>query len=343
MANVQVFCTLAELEDDLDLHGTVKESVLMAKILSANDFVQMDIGQFLPVTETRKLNGLGRTRLFIPLLLSASPTIINDGTTLASTDYILNPNGRHWDDGPFSWLEVDPDAANLGEWVDEEEGVEITGKFGLYDRSEDTGADVDDTTQQSDSQTTLKVTDGSKVSPGTDLLIGTEQEYIESTGSPTTSVTTLAADLAANATQATVADGTKVKVGEIIRCGLEQMKVLDISGNLLDLARAWNRTKDVAHSSAAAIDVYRTFNVKRSVNGTTAAAHLNGVSIYRQMAPHVINQLARLIAGKMLKYAQSGYAGKLGDEQTGTVTYNYLIPQADLEKIRALYRIPKAG
>jgi hypothetical protein len=341
MAIVQIFCTIQDLIADKQDAGIV-ESVMFQKIREASDYLQKEIGWFLPVTLTRRFNGRGNNKLIIPPVLAIT-SLINDGVTIDAEDYIVKPDDGFWPYGPYGWLIVDPDATDLLDWVEDEDGVEITGRWGLYERSALIGASVQDTTQQSDSQLTLKVSDGGKVSPGMVLKIESEQQLVTGWGSPTTGVTTLAANVdAADDETITVADGSLINVGEIIRTTFEQMRVNDKQTNLLDVTRGWNGTRRVNHTSGAAVDVYRTVSVERGLNGTASAAHTNGTAISRYFAPDDVQFLCKEIATLMANKAGGGYQGRTGNEQTGVISYYDAFPRFDIERVKDNYRIPVA-
>lgn len=337
MAILQLFCTVSDLVADKQAPGA-DETRLFQAIREASDFLQKEIGCFIPVIQVQRLNGMGRDVLFIPPLLSVT-SIVNDDTTLAATDYILKPDNGMWPNGPYVRILVDPDATNLSCWMDEDDGVVITGPWGYYSRSGSTGATVADTTQQSDSQTTLKVSDGGKVSPGMILLIGSEQEAVTGWGSPTTSVTTLNGAVAATDETITLTNGALVEIGEVVRIDFEQMKIRDKNSHTCEVTRGWNGTRRVAHLTAAAVDVYRTVNVERGVNGTTAAAHLNGVAISRYYVPDDIQFLTKEIATLIVNKALSGYQGRTGNAETGVVFYNDAFPKYDIEQVKRNYLI----
>jgi hypothetical protein len=334
----QIFCTLAELDEDLNLLGSERESRVMPKILQASDFLQKNIGWFLPVQMTRLFNGHGAQRLYVPPLLGID-AISNDGTSLSGTDYVARPQKRYWPNGPYSWLDVGPDASLLGSWACEEDSVSITGQWGLYDLSKSLGITL--TANQSDSATSVSVSNGAAVSPGMVCLIGSEQQYVEATGSPA-SVTTITEALDSDSNLVTFADGSLLYVGEVIRIGLEQMKILDISGNQAAVVRGWNKTIRAAHADNASVSVYRTFTVTRGVNGTTAAAHSSGASVSQQRVPDDVNGLCRKMAARMLKDAQGGYSGVIGETLTGQAQYLYVMPK-ELAEIRNAYRIIHMG
>lgn len=337
----QIFCTVADLIADAQAPG-VDEARMYKAIREASDYLQKRIGWFVPVTQTLKFNGRGRALLYVPPLLSVT-SLVNEDTTLTASDYILKPDGGFWANGPHTQILVDPDATNLTCWVHEDDGIEITGAWGKYSLTAGTGATVADTTQQSASQTTLKVSDGAKLSPGMALLIGSEQELVTGWGDPTESVTLVNGAIAATDDTVTVDNGALINKGEMIRIDFEQMYVKDKRNHILSVVRGWNNTGRATHADNSAVDVYRTLTVERGVNGTTAAIHANGGAISRYMIPDDVNMLCKEIATLIVNKAKSGYQGRTGNNETGVVFYNDAFPRFDIEQVERNYYIPKAG
>jgi hypothetical protein len=333
----QLYCTVNDLlNDPQPPAGDV--SLLFKMIQAASQTIQEEIGEFIPVSEQRYFTANpGSTRLFIPPMLGLLGSIVNDSTTLASTDFILKPGERHWRNGPYSEIEVDPDAANLSAWSEDIDDITIPARWGLYEESELTGATLG--AAQSDSETGLQVSDGSKISPGAVLLVGSEQELVTAYDTPVSAVTTLNGGIDATTETIVLANGALVNIGEIIRCGVEQMRVLDIATHTAYVQRHWNKTLGAAHLTGAAVDVYRKFTVVRGVNGIAAAAHDNGVAVSRYLVPGDILLLCKELATLMINKASSGYAGKSGNEQLGTVYYHDMFPRFDLERVRDHYKI----
>ena len=332
----QLFCTVNDLlNDPQPPAGDV--AILYKEIQAASQTILQEIGEFIPVNETRNLQGRGSRRLFIPPLLGLTGSVVNDGTALVETDFILQPGERHWRNGPYSMLEVDPDAANLSEWSQEADSIVIPARWGLYEETEATGATLG--AAQSNSETTLQVSDGSKLSPGAVVLIGSEQELITGYSTPVTAVTTLNGTIDDTQETIVLTNGALVNIGEIIRCGVEQKRILDIATHTLYVQRHWNKTLGASHSTGASVDVYRKFTVERGVNGTTAAAHDNATAVSRYLVPADVLFLCKEIATLMVNKAASGYAGRTGNQELGTVYYNDAFPRFDLERIRDHYSI----
>lgn len=341
MSNRQIYCTVNEIHEGSELRGSEKEFRVFEKLMAASQLVAMRIGSFLPVSEVRKVTAEDETRkLFLRFPLLRVSAVTNYTTVLTSDDYLLMPDGRHWVNGPYSALEVALYATNLSEWDDTPNGIVITCTTGLYDATADTGATVG--SALNDSGTTLQVSNGAKVSAGAVLLIESEWLFVMETSTPVSAVTTLSASLDAVAEVCTVADGSLLNVGEIIRMGVEQAKVVDINGNTVALQRGWNKTTKSSHASSSNVDVYRKFTVERAVNGSTAAAHSQGVTISRQVVPADVNELTRKIAVRMLKDASANYAGQVGSDATGSAMYMYILPH-ELDEILERYCVPVIG
>jgi hypothetical protein len=339
---VQVFCTVDEIFDDAESRGSWSESKVFEKVMAASRLLAMRTGRFLPVTETRVFGSpKDSTKLFLPFPLLSVSAIVNDGISLVSGDYILQPSGRHWDNGPYSMLEVDPEASNLSSWDTDADGISITGDVGLYNAIGLSGTTLG-ASIASTSATTLRASNGSLVSPGMVVVIDSERIFIKATGTPVTAVTTLSAALDSKDELFTATDGSLLNVGEIIRIGVEQAKILDISGNTVAVQRGWNKTTRAPHLISSNVDVYRNFVIERGVNGSTAATHGNSATIMRLLVPEDVKGLCRKIATRMLKDASSGYQGRVGDDATGQVMYTYILPH-ELDQILDMYSIPLAG
>jgi hypothetical protein len=336
----QLFCTVTDLVADKQAPG-VDEARMFQAIKEASAAIDEKIGWFLPVTLTRSFCGRGSKTLFVPPLLAIT-SILNDDVTLTSADYILKPDDGFWANGPYARILVDPDATLLSAWWNESDGVQITGRWGKYERSGAIDATVQDTTQQSATQLTLKVSNGGVVSPGMVLPLGTEQEAITGWDAPTAAVTALNGGINASEQIITVDNGALVNIGENIRIGFEQMRVRDKETHQLEVIRSWNGTRAVIHADDAAVDVYRTVKVERGVNGTTAATHANGLALSRYFVPDDILFLAKELATLSVNKAQSGYQGRTGNDATGVVFFNDAFPQFDIEFVRKKYSIPRA-
>ena len=334
---VQSFCTVDDLVRDNE-GGGIPNSMLSRFILPASQYVAQEIGPFLPVQETKKFTGSGTTGLFVPPLLRLTGTIDNYGSqmtdaVLAGADGSVRPM---WADGPYGFILSCLSDAWV--WSTYPHGIQVPGVWGMYERSRATGASL--ASLQGVSAETLSVADGSKLSPGMVLLIESEWQYISDYGTPTASVTTLSDNLDASSEILSLTSGVAVKVGEIIRVGFEQMRVLDVQSNTAYVERGWGKTKRVSHLISAAVDAYRTFVVSRAVNGSTAVEHAQATALSQMVVPEDINYLARQIATLMFKKSQTGYAGRAGSPETGETFYNHEFPRDVIARIKSNYYFP---
>lgn len=107
--------------------------------------------------------------------------------------------------------------------------------------------------------------------------------------------TTTSEELDANETAVDLVDGSKVQVGQALLIGSEQIYVIDVSSNVA--------------------------TVKRGVNGTTAAIHATGQTIYIYRYPDAVREACLLEAIRLYrrKDAPFGVAGSGEFGQTGIV------------------------
>ncbi len=147
--------------------------------------------------ETLRFDGKGHATLVVPDLLVVTSIKLDENrdrafeTTLATKDYILlRPFvPAPYDTKPYRRIEMDVVNGDFGRWVDQEMLVEIVAEWGYTNDTEDTGQTVQDATEQDATQTTLLVTDGTKLSVGQTLLIELEQEYVSAIADKTATVT----------------------------------------------------------------------------------------------------------------------------------------------------------
>lgn len=333
----QVYCTLADVYSDLASLGFEDEAGALAKVRAASEWIERRLGAFIPITATKSFDGNGKIHLFLQPLLSIS-TISNDGVSLETTDYIYYPNDRHWEDGPYTRLTVDPDAANLSVWKAERDAIEIAGTWGKYSETVATGAIVKDD-PLTKLATTLLVDDAGKISAGMLLLIEDEQVLVMGfSGTGTDSGKNNDGAIAVDATTITMEAAHTILAGEVIRIGDEKMYVSEVYSNDLVVKRAWAGSPRDAHNTAQDVYRYRTFSIERGANGTTAAVHIQDKPISRYRPPFLVNYLARQISTLMIKKAETGYAGKTASIEAGEIFYHNEFPKSVYKDIQKAYR-----
>jgi hypothetical protein len=330
----RLYCNIAEVIDDLSLAGCSSEAAMMKHIRAASRWIDDQAGEFLPATAAKTFLGMGFDRLFIPPLLSVS-SITVDGVALGPGDYDLLPRNKHWEDGPYTCVQMASDGTRTRFEVDEE--IVITGTWGLYGASEDTGQTLPGNVLIGDAS--IAFSDGSKISPGMTLKIESEQLLVTASGAFSDSATNTNQALDSSQETVLTLDGTKVKAGEVLRIDFEQMKCVEVQTNTALAKRGWNQTTRVAHLTNADVYVLRTYAVDRGCNGTVAAAHLATTPISRMAIPDDVNYLAREIAALMLKKAESSFAGRIGNAETGETFYFNELPKDAINRILGHYRI----
>jgi hypothetical protein len=320
----QIYCTLAQLIEDLKLNGD--EPQLFSRIQAASRFIQRRFGNFIPITavKTYGVKAIHADVQTDPLL--AVTTLVNDATTI--TDYDLYPQNRHWDNGPYTRIYSE----SVG-W--DEDNIAVTGRWGKYEETE--AIAISAITQSTAAETTLVVSNGGLISQGMTLLIGTEQELVTGYGAVSAATSLLNGIVAAADEEITVDNGAEFKESEVILLSTEDVFIRKIRGNVLVCGRGWNGTTKAAHANDLAISVYRTYVVSRGVNGTTAAIHTTA-AVSKYLAPDDVNWLCRQIAGLMRMKAASGFAGKTGNAELGEVFYNQEFP-SQIKEIEKNYRI----
>lgn len=336
----RLYACVGEIIYDLELSGLTArdEARMIERIRAASDWLDKKAGWFIPQTAVRRFDGPGGTVLFVDPLLAVT-TLVDDTTTLTTADYLLYPRNRHWENGPYTRIEIDPDATSLTAWTHEADIIAITGRWGKYEESVATGAMVANTTSISASETALLVNDGSKLSAGMVLLIESEQALMETTGARTAATSLLNGALDSTQEDVVVDNGAEFNVNEVIRVGTEDMRIEAIATHTLTVKRGWNGTTKATHLNDAAITVYRTYTIKRGVNGTTAAIHTNGKAISRYVAPWDVNWICRQVAALMHKKARTGFAGKTANAELGEIFYMDEFPKKQVEDVVKNYRL----
>jgi hypothetical protein len=333
----RLYCTVDQLVASLDLIGAEDETELLDYIRQASDYIDQEIGKgsgFIPVTAARRFDGKGIIHLYVDPLLAIT-SIVEDGDTLLTTDYLLYPRNRYWDDGPYTRITIDPDATTLNAWTYEDDVVVITGRWGLYEKTVATGETV---SLAAAGTTDLAVASGASVSPGMILKIEDEQCLVTATGASENATSLLSAAVTTSDTTISVDDGSEFSAGEELQIGTEDFKILKINTNDLYVARSWNGTAKAAHLDNAQVKVYRTYTIERGLNGTTAAAHTSKAAS-QYIPPRLVNYFCRQIAALMLKKAKSGFAGKTGNVDLGEIFYHQEFPKDALKELKKTYRI----
>ena len=172
----------------LNLTGSAFDSRLLALLEDVSRWIDAHCNRhFYVLTASRRFDGDGGTQLGIPDLISVT-TLASDEdqdrvfeTTWSSSDYLLYPLNAEpqqpWG-RPYSRLLVDKAAGSRASFPSGPSTVEIAGRWGFREETQDSGADINEGATFSASDTLLTVTDGTRFAPGQTVLIDAEQLYI---------------------------------------------------------------------------------------------------------------------------------------------------------------------
>jgi hypothetical protein len=323
------YASVLDVIDDLEIDGIKSHANLLRDIYAASMLIDRR-GHFVPVTKTCQIDGTGTPTLWIDPLLDVTALTL-DGVALGASDYVLLPQSRAWEHGPYTSIEL----VNLGIWPNQTHNeVSITGQWGLYNDTLDLGV----TAAQNTNATSLVVSAAPDLSPGVIVLLGNEQEVLLDYAAPISLNTSLNTAIDDVTQTVTLNTANTVIRGEIVRVEFEQMRVLDVDNKNLLVVRGWNGTARESHNSTTAMSVYREFTTLRAANGTTKADH-NTVSVLRVLPPYNVRYLCEQIAALMFKKGQGGFAGKTGNAELGEVFYHNEFPKDPIAEVLNDFRI----
>lgn len=210
---------------------------------------------------------------------------------------------------PYTYVELRRDQPySFGVGSTPQRDVAITGTWGYTADTKPAGqlaAAVSSTTA-----TSVTVTDGSLVGVGDLLIVDSERMLITGRSSTDTGQTILAGGTTVSPADnaVTVTDGTQLHVGEALQVDAERMLVLDVTGSIATVKRAWDGTVLAAHTVGARIYAFRTLTVQRGQLGTTAIAHGNASAASIHRVPALIKDLAVAEAEDQVLQEVAGYA-----------------------------------
>jgi hypothetical protein len=241
-------------------------------------------------------------------LISAT-TLTSGATTIAATDYLLEPANAG---PPYNRIEINlAGSAAFTSGVTHQRAISIAGVWGGCPADEDSAgtlaAAVTTTTA-----TTVDVSDSAAIGVGHLIRVDTERMLVTDKTMLTTGQT-LQTPLTANAANVAVAvtNGAAYTTGEVLLLDSERMLVVDIAGNTLTVKRAWDGSVLAAHTGST-IYAARRLTVTRAALGTTAATHLSNAAVARHVVPDLVHQLAVAEAINSLLQETAGYARTVG-------------------------------
>lgn len=239
-------------------------------------------------------------------------TLSSGGTTIAASDYFLEPNRSG---PPYNRIEIDlSSSAAFGGGDTHQRDITVTGLWAGAPNNETLVADVDEA--MTTTETDLDVTDSSGIGVGNVLRIGSERVIVTGKSMKDTGVNIDAADsLTASVADVSITLSTTTgapTVGETILIDSERMPVVDRAGSVLTVKRAWDGTVLAAHSANADIYAPRTLTVERGALGATAATMSAGDDVYRWDPPGPVRSLCVAEALVELAQGQAAYARTSG-------------------------------
>jgi hypothetical protein len=245
--------------------------------------------------------------------LAAAPTsVVSGGTTLATTDYILQPMSGP----PYRWIDINYGGSQS--WVagdTYQRAIAITAdSFGANAEEDPAGAL---TASMGTTTAVCDVTDSSLVGVCDLIRIGSERMVVKEKTYTDTGVT-LSAGIAASkaVVELAVSSGAGISAGENIQIGSERMYVESILGDTLTVLRGQQGSVLAAHSSSDQVWAPRRLSVARAQAGTTAAAHDNEAEIFRNAPPSLVEEGNLALAILYVQQAMAGYVRSRGSQDS---------------------------
>lgn len=316
------YATREEVKAELDVKETARSNARIDRALEdASRAVEgLCHRKFFPAVATRYFDWPNAQRAASwRLWLDANEvisvtTLASGGTTIASTDYFLEPNAYG---PPYNRIEIDLDSsAAYGGGDTHQRDIQVTGLFGYRNDESTLGAtaevlDASETGVDVDAATSAAVGVGSVLRIDSERMIVKDRVQLD-TGQ------NLGGNLTASNSNTTVpvASGAAFAVGEVILIDSEKMRVDDIAGNNLTVTRPWDGTTLAAHTTGADVYAPRTLTVTRGALGTTAATHGSATTVYRWNPPGPVRQLCVAEAVTDLMQGRSGYARTAGSGES---------------------------
>jgi hypothetical protein len=313
------YATREEIKAELDVKETARANARIDRVLedASRAVESMCHRRFYPEIATKSFPYPGpQTGTSWRLWLNANEvvsvtTLTSGGTTIASTDYFLEPNEYG---PPYNRLEIDLDSsAAFGGGDTHQRDITITGLWGYRNDETSVGATVE-ALDASETGIDVDAATSAAVGVGSLLRIDSERVIVTSRSQLDTGQTVGGSGLTNqnNSVTVTVQSGAAFAAGETILIDGERMRVDDIAGNTLIVTRAWDGSTIAAHTAGTAIYAPRTLTVARGALGTTAGSHSSGATVYRFDPPGPVRQFVIAEAINDLLQGRAGYARTAG-------------------------------
>ena len=278
------YATREEIKAELDVKETARSNARIDRALAdATDAVHgLCHRVFYPEQDTRYFDWPGPQharpwRLWLDAneVISVT-TLASGGTTIASSDYFLEPNQYG---PPYNRIEVDLDSsAAFGGGDTHQRDITVTGLFG-YRNDETTLGATAEALDDSETGVDVDATTSAAVGVGSLLRVDTERIIVTGRTNLDTGQTLGGSGLTNinNSVTVTVQSGAAFAAGETILIDGERMRVDEIAGSTLVVTRAWDGSTIAAHSVGATIYAPRTRTVARGANRWTRPLPIAGL------------------------------------------------------------------
>lgn len=330
IASVPWYIGLETLKQYMGIRSDTKDDRIIALVGGASRFLEGQTGRkFYPTTAKRKFDW--SDSLFIEFeyddLIGGTLTEFldeNGDATITLADLLFEPA----DTDPKVRIKISPDKDHFTYVINKEQALHLTADWGYTAEKADTG--VTTPTISSAIQASLSISDGSKVEVGWTLLLDSttakERVFIEDvlTVASGQTVNEAVNDYEENIDVTSPATFFK---GEVIQVDNEDMKILRVDSASLRVIRGYNGTTPVSHSNSVAISVYRDYQMRRGLFGSTAASSIaSGLAVDRYTPPEDIILAMGILVARMDKRADSGFADVIGSPDLGVSTFKKSMP-----------------
>jgi hypothetical protein len=245
-------------------------------------------------------------------------TLTSGGTTIAASDFFLEPNQY---EPPYNRIEIDLDSsAAFSSGDTHQRAITVTGLRGYRNDETTVGALAAAVATTTATTVTVNAAVSAEIGVGSVLRVDSERMLVTGRTMADTGQNVGGAGLTAqqNSVTLAVSDGTAFAVDEVLLIESERMLVVDIAGNNLTVKRGWDGSVLAAHAAGSDIYAPRTLIVARGALGTTAATHADAAPVVRWDPPGLVRDLTIAEATNRLNNEQAGYARtrKVGDGGT---------------------------
>jgi carbonic anhydrase/acetyltransferase-like protein (isoleucine patch superfamily) len=315
------YCTREEVQDAFDVREAADRSAQIdSAIASASDDIDGWLNRhkhgLAPRLATRYFDWPQRFTQSWRLWLDENELIsvtslTSGGTTIASSDYFLEPVNSG---PPYTNIQIDlSSSAAFQSGSTGQRAISVAGVWGHSDESKPAGL-LDGAVNAS--VTAVNVSDGSLVGVGSVLRADSERMLVTGRSALTTGQVLVSAMDALKQDQTVdVADGTQLHAGETIIIDNERMKIVSISGNNATVKRAHDGSTLAAHSLGATVYALRALTVERGALGTTAASHSDEAPLTQWAVPDLVRDLCRGEAITRLEQEWSAYGARVYSDE----------------------------